>query len=924
MVDGDADERGTGAGLAPDDDIGLDYLEGATLIGSGGFAHVYAATDTRFDRRVAVKVFDDIPTEADRTLFEAECRTMGRLSGLPHVVTVHDIDYTADGRPCIVMALIAGGSLGDRLRRDGLIPWRRAVGWLITVLRTLAEAHQQGILHRDLKPENILVDGDHPYLTDFGLASLRTGTDTLDAADSQVIASPLHAPPETFSGTSRDERSDLYSAASTLYTLIAGHAPFQRHPDLSTDAIVERLRTQTPPRLPAGLAPPDLDALIQQGLAKDPADRPQTAIELADALQAVLDAHRVPARPAPDGGAAPAVPLPAAAPAAPSPPPVAPSPSSWGSGPGRATPTPASKPASTSTPSPTGAGTAGQGPPRQRGWETAIGVLVAAAVLAVGFVTAANNSNDQTSLLDIPDPTYPYLPSRSTTAGSGFTPTTNAATQRALAALPPPWDDAEAGWVADRAAVVAEIGANGWRWDETARTVSGPGGLLVDLAACPEGWDPYEGIGTDELLLGQIFRTGTPEEADAASNGFRAYFQYLNATGGLLDPTGGFREVVVGLGLDDPLLRPEQRTVSGAFALQTAPLGAVDQAADDQNAACIPDPFVLPAGPGWNDPAQRPWVWTDRLSPGAEGRLLGEIVARSFPDRGTLTVAALVTTDDAGRAAEQALRRYLSQSAQPTQLVVTQIDLPARNLARRMLDLVLTQPDALLVLSGDPQTCAYAASAALEQDEAPDTMVVASSSACASLHPSVPADAASLAHHREPPTVVGRTTPHRRLDHLGGTRAGGRWPRPARSTGGAGRVRLGLGPAPGAGDRLRASRRAQPTQPAAGGPGHAHGQPEPDRRDQLRHAGWGGRRSHRRGPDPAVPAGIAELGAERAGRHRCRRPDAGLPLGSQHRGLHLTDPGRAVPSLPSSTRPPRPAPRPVPGARTATPPGRSR
>ncbi len=295
------------AGDVAADELGLWYLSDVTPIGRGGFAYVYAATDIRFDRQVAVKVFHRLLTETDRALFETECRTTGRLWAVPGVITLHDVDYTADGRPCIVMAHIAGGSLGDVLRRQGRIAWPRAVAYLVSILQALDEAHRHGVLHRDIKPENILVDGDRVFLTDFGLATIKAGAHG-DPAGANVIASPLHAPPETFTGGTRDERSDVYSAASTLYNLITGHAPFQLDGDLAPEALVDRLRTRPPAPIPADLAPAPLAALIQRALAKDPAERPQSAADLADALQAVVDS--IPAPPEPDpapGASTPAV-----------------------------------------------------------------------------------------------------------------------------------------------------------------------------------------------------------------------------------------------------------------------------------------------------------------------------------------------------------------------------------------------------------------------------------------------------------------------------------------------------------------------------------------------------------------------------------------------------------------------------------------
>ncbi len=262
-------------------DLGIEHLSDGTLIGQGGFSAVYAATDQRFDRRVAVKLFFRHTADRDRERFERECRIMGRLSANPNVVTVHDAGHNRDGRPYLIMELVEGGSLADRLAAGGPIPWPVAIDHLVPIARALGQGHAQGILHRDVKPENILLDGDRTLLTDYGIASIHGAT-----SSTMVSASWSHSPPETFRDR-RDERSDLYSLASTMHTLVSGRPPFSNPADESLGPLVHRLLYEPPPRLGSELAPPELADLLVRSLAKDPAERPQTADELIEALLAI-------------------------------------------------------------------------------------------------------------------------------------------------------------------------------------------------------------------------------------------------------------------------------------------------------------------------------------------------------------------------------------------------------------------------------------------------------------------------------------------------------------------------------------------------------------------------------------------------------------------------------------------------------------
>ena len=151
-----------------------------------------------------------------------------------------------------------------------------------------------------MKPENILLDDDgEPKLTDFGIASVHGAT-----SSTMVSASWNHAPPETFRNK-RDERSDLYSLASTLHTLITGIAPFADPGDESLGPLVHRLLYESPPALPPELAPPELAAVVWRSLAKEPAERPQSAEELIGLLLDIRGAASVSGGPGPSSDGRP-------------------------------------------------------------------------------------------------------------------------------------------------------------------------------------------------------------------------------------------------------------------------------------------------------------------------------------------------------------------------------------------------------------------------------------------------------------------------------------------------------------------------------------------------------------------------------------------------------------------------------------------
>ncbi|GAA2487026.1 hypothetical protein GCM10010276_26710 [Streptomyces longisporus] len=251
---------------------------------------VWRATDLMLHRSVAIKEvrpsdpgLAEYDPEAARLLRERvlrEARALARVDH-PNVVTIHHIVDGGPGTyPWIVMELVTGGSLADRLARGPMNPIEAArIG--LEVLDALRAAHEAGIEHRDVKPANVLLRPDgRPVLTDFGIAALREAT-ALTATGS-VIGTPDYMAPERVSGKDGGAASDLWSLAMMLYVAVEGHHPLRRGTTLATLAAV--LTDDIPPPVKAG----PLTDVLARVLVRDPQARPdarQLERMLADAAR---------------------------------------------------------------------------------------------------------------------------------------------------------------------------------------------------------------------------------------------------------------------------------------------------------------------------------------------------------------------------------------------------------------------------------------------------------------------------------------------------------------------------------------------------------------------------------------------------------------------------------------------------------------
>src|SRR5262249_29638905 len=241
------------------------------------------------------------------TRFEHEARAMSRLDH-PNCVSV--IDFGVADTPFFVMDFVSGTTC-KALVEAGPVEPRRAIGLVRQVLAGLAHAHERGIVPRDVKPANSMVAaatgaGEQARLLDFGLAKL-AGADLTQPA--LAVGTPSYMSPEQASGRAADARSDLYSTTVVLFELVTGKRPFDA--DEPMQVMLKHIGAP-PPSLGAAFSG-ELQRVVTRGLAKDPAERYQTAADLAGALAAVPEARADAPRPQPRRGGGAALGLVAAA-----------------------------------------------------------------------------------------------------------------------------------------------------------------------------------------------------------------------------------------------------------------------------------------------------------------------------------------------------------------------------------------------------------------------------------------------------------------------------------------------------------------------------------------------------------------------------------------------------------------------------------
>lgn len=266
--------------LTPGSTVGGKYSVRAP-IGAGGHAQVHRVRHELLGQDKALKVLDfDANRPGFRERFLQEARSMAMLDD-PHIVKVSDFGTLDDGRPFLILELVEGETLADRIKR-GPLSVDDAVDLALQILQGLAHAHEHGIVHRDLKPPNIMLEQGRAKILDFGLAQVAAyGTED----DAQIIGTPSYMAPEQATGESVDGRADLYALGLVLQEMLVGRPVFAGSGALAT---LNLQISAAPPPLPRELQAEGrgvaLQAVLTRALAKEADQRHPDAESMIRAL----------------------------------------------------------------------------------------------------------------------------------------------------------------------------------------------------------------------------------------------------------------------------------------------------------------------------------------------------------------------------------------------------------------------------------------------------------------------------------------------------------------------------------------------------------------------------------------------------------------------------------------------------------------
>ena len=266
-------------------------------IGAGGMGAVFKGRDTRLDRSVAIKILSpELARDPQfRLRLDREARTISQLNH-PNICTLYDVGHE-DGTDYLVMELIEGESLADRLGR-GALPIEQVLRYGAQIADALDKAHRQGIVHRDLKPGNIMITKSGAKLLDFGLARTTevapAGGSTMETAhkpiteQGTILGTFQYMAPEQLEGLPADPRTDIFALGAVLYEMATGKRAFEGKTRTSLIAAILE-REPAPVSTVQPLMPKSLDRAIRLCLAKDPEERWQSARDVGLELQGIAE-----------------------------------------------------------------------------------------------------------------------------------------------------------------------------------------------------------------------------------------------------------------------------------------------------------------------------------------------------------------------------------------------------------------------------------------------------------------------------------------------------------------------------------------------------------------------------------------------------------------------------------------------------------
>lgn len=291
----DRPDAASSSAFSPATEFGKYTLLGE--VGRGGMGVIYKALQKDLNRVVALKMIlsSRLASTEEVRRFYIEARAAGSLRH-PHIVGIHEVGEV-HGQHYFSMEYVAGRSLAQVLREQSFAP-EQAAALLAQVARAVNYLHTHDIVHRDLKPSNILIDADgNSYVADFGLAKVFQA-DGEKTQTGTILGTPGYMAPEQAAGHSHtiDCRSDIYSLGAILYELLAGCAPFAC--DNPLDTLLQVLeREPQPPSEHNCAVPPELEVICLRCLSKNPADRYESAAQLADDLDCWQKGEPISVRP---------------------------------------------------------------------------------------------------------------------------------------------------------------------------------------------------------------------------------------------------------------------------------------------------------------------------------------------------------------------------------------------------------------------------------------------------------------------------------------------------------------------------------------------------------------------------------------------------------------------------------------------------